>query len=328
MARAMNVLHYDAVTLGNHEFNYGLPLLNLWIRQLGFPALAANAVSVANRQAGLHAVRDQEGLPRPRRTDPAGRDPGSDQPGRGHLGHGPTSRASCVFHDMVATAAKWVPIMRARGADLVLISAHGGDSGTSSYGPELPNENPSALIAEQVPGIDAILFGHAHNDVPQRFVTNTQTGDAGAALRAVEVGPAADPDGLHAGPRARPLGDHGKKADHAEHQHGDRGPEGAGRGPLPARQDGRVREPGGRARPPRNCPRPSRDTRTRRSWTTSTRCRPTRSPRPWPAPSTRPCRCCRSRRRSAAPRSSRRATSRSRTWPGSTSTTTRSKRWC
>jgi 2',3'-cyclic-nucleotide 2'-phosphodiesterase/3'-nucleotidase len=24
MARAMNVLHYDAVTLGNHEFNYGL----------------------------------------------------------------------------------------------------------------------------------------------------------------------------------------------------------------------------------------------------------------------------------------------------------------
>ena len=27
MARAMNVLDYDAVTLGNHEFNYGLPLL-------------------------------------------------------------------------------------------------------------------------------------------------------------------------------------------------------------------------------------------------------------------------------------------------------------
>ena len=66
---------------------------------------------------------------------------------------------------MVATAAKWVPIMRARGADLVLISAHGGDSGTSSYGPELPNENPCALIAEQVPGIDAILFGHAHAEV-------------------------------------------------------------------------------------------------------------------------------------------------------------------
>jgi 2',3'-cyclic-nucleotide 2'-phosphodiesterase/3'-nucleotidase len=81
------------------------------------------------------------------------------------------------FEDMVATAAKWVPIIRRNGADLVIVSAHGGDSGTSSYGPELPNENPSALIAEQVPGIDAILFGHAHNEVAQRFVTNAATGE-------------------------------------------------------------------------------------------------------------------------------------------------------
>lgn len=81
------------------------------------------------------------------------------------------------FDDMIATAAKYVPIMRERGADIVLISAHGGDSGTSSYGPELPNENPVALIAQQVPGIDAILFGHAHNEVVERFVTNEKTGE-------------------------------------------------------------------------------------------------------------------------------------------------------
>jgi 2',3'-cyclic-nucleotide 2'-phosphodiesterase/3'-nucleotidase len=81
------------------------------------------------------------------------------------------------FLDMVATAAKWVPQMRARGADLVIISAHGGDSGTSSYGPELPNENPAALIAQNVPGIDAILFGHAHLEIPQRFVANLATGE-------------------------------------------------------------------------------------------------------------------------------------------------------
>jgi 2',3'-cyclic-nucleotide 2'-phosphodiesterase/3'-nucleotidase len=80
------------------------------------------------------------------------------------------------FEDLVATAAKWVPVMRARGADVVLISAHGGDSGTSSYGPELPNENPTALIATRVPGIDAILFGHAHNEVVERFVVNEVTG--------------------------------------------------------------------------------------------------------------------------------------------------------
>ncbi|MEV0269837.1 hypothetical protein AB0H43_13750 [Hamadaea sp. NPDC050747] len=62
-----------------------------------------------------------------------------------------------------------------RGADIALICAHGGESGKPSYGPELPNENPAALIAQQVPDIDAILFGHAHNAVVQRFVTNDIT---------------------------------------------------------------------------------------------------------------------------------------------------------
>ncbi|WP_199513810.1 bifunctional metallophosphatase/5'-nucleotidase [Nucisporomicrobium flavum] len=175
MARAMNVLHYDAVTLGNHEFNYGLPLLHLWIRQLGFPALAANAVDAKTlRPAFTPYVIKKVSLGRGAPTLRVGilglTNPGVAIWDRANV------EGKLAFTDMVETAAKWVPIMRARGADLVLISAHGGDSGTSSYGPELPNENPSALIAEKVPGIDAILFGHAHREVPQRFVTNAQTG--------------------------------------------------------------------------------------------------------------------------------------------------------
>ncbi|MEU8660637.1 bifunctional metallophosphatase/5'-nucleotidase [Actinoplanes philippinensis] len=176
MARAMNVLHYDAVTLGNHEFNYGLPLLNLWIRQLGFPALAANAISVkTGRPAFTPYVIKKVSLGRHAPTLRVGilglTNPGSAIWDRANV------EGKIEFTDMIATAAKWVPIMRARGADVVLISAHGGDSGTSSYGPELPNENPTALIAEKVPGIDAILFGHAHREVPQRFVTNLTTGE-------------------------------------------------------------------------------------------------------------------------------------------------------
>jgi 2',3'-cyclic-nucleotide 2'-phosphodiesterase/3'-nucleotidase len=176
MARAMNVLHYDAVTLGNHEFNYGLPLLNLWIRQLGFPALAANAIDVrTGRPAFTPYVIKRVSLGR---HAPALRVGilGLTNPGTA-IWDKANVEGRLRFDDMVATAAKWVPVMRARGADLVLISAHGGDSGTSSYGPELPNENPSALIAEQVAGIDAILFGHAHREVPERFVTNAATGE-------------------------------------------------------------------------------------------------------------------------------------------------------
>ncbi|WP_433302197.1 bifunctional metallophosphatase/5'-nucleotidase [Actinoplanes sp. CA-030573] len=175
MARAMNVLHYDAVTLGNHEFNYGLPLLNLWIRQLGFPALAANAVSATTGKPaftpyvikkvslGKHAPTLRVGIL------------GLTNPGVA-IWDRANVEGKLEFLDMVATAAKWVPVMRRCGADIVIVSAHGGDSGKSSYGPELPNENPAALIAAQVPGIDAVLFGHAHLDIPQRFVTNEATG--------------------------------------------------------------------------------------------------------------------------------------------------------
>ncbi|MEV7328056.1 5'-nucleotidase C-terminal domain-containing protein [Micromonospora sp. NPDC093244] len=175
MARAMNIIDYDAVTLGNHEFNYGLPLLDLWIRQLGFPALAANAVNAKTGKPAFQPYVIKKvslGFAAPTlRVGILGlTNPGVAIWDKGNV------EGRLRFDDMIATAAKYVPIMRARGADLVLISAHGGDSGTSSYGPELPNENPVALIAQQVPGIDAILFGHAHNEVVERFVTNERTG--------------------------------------------------------------------------------------------------------------------------------------------------------
>ncbi|RKF24403.1 bifunctional metallophosphatase/5'-nucleotidase [Micromonospora globbae] len=176
MARAMNIIDYDAVTLGNHEFNYGLPLLDLWIRQLGFPALAANAINAkTGKPAFLPYVIKKVSLGFAAPTLRVGilglTNPGVAIWDRGNV------EGRLRFDDMIATAAKYVPIMRERGADIVLISAHGGDSGTSSYGPELPNENPVALIAQQVPGIDAILFGHAHNEVVERFVTNEKTGE-------------------------------------------------------------------------------------------------------------------------------------------------------
>ena len=174
MARAMNVIEYDAVTLGNHEFNYGLPLLDLWIRQLGFPALAANAVNATSgRPAFLPYLIKKLDLGHGAPCFRVGI-LGLTNPGVAIWDAGNVA-GKLRFEDMVATAAKWVPIMRARGADLVIVSAHGGDSGTSSYDPSLPNENPAALIAAQVPGIDAILFGHAHLDIPERFVTCAAT---------------------------------------------------------------------------------------------------------------------------------------------------------
>ena len=55
----------------------------------------------------------------------------------------------------------------------MIVSCHSGADTSSSYGDALPwPENASTLLAQQVPGIDAILVGHAHVEIPQRFVTD------------------------------------------------------------------------------------------------------------------------------------------------------------
>ncbi|GGP99098.1 5'-nucleotidase C-terminal domain-containing protein [Streptosporangium pseudovulgare] len=174
MARAMNAIGYDAVTLGNHEFNYGLPLLATWIKQVKAPVLGANAVDAATGKPAYQPfviktmkVKGEK----PIRVGVLGlTNPGVAIWDKGNV------EGKLRFDDLVKTAGKWVPVIRGLGADVVVVTAHAGDSGLSSYGGDLPVENAAAMVGEQVPGVDAVLFGHAHNEVPQRFVTNKATG--------------------------------------------------------------------------------------------------------------------------------------------------------
>jgi len=176
MAAQFNAIGYDAVALGNHEFNYGLDFLDNWISQLDAPALAANAVHagttvprfepfiIKNMHAGPGLPAIRVGVL------------GLTNPGVVIWDKANVSGKVDVL-DVVETAARWVPVMRRRGVDVIVVSVHAGDSGLSSYGSDLPVENAAALLAEEVPGIDVILFGHAHNDKPQVLVTNKATGD-------------------------------------------------------------------------------------------------------------------------------------------------------
>ncbi|GAA3512517.1 2',3'-cyclic-nucleotide 2'-phosphodiesterase/3'-nucleotidase [Streptosporangium album] len=174
MARAMNAIGYDAVTLGNHEFNYGLPLLATWVKQMKAPVLGANAV---NAGTGLPAYQPftiktmRIKGEKPVRVGVLGlTNPGVAIWDKANV------EGKLRFTDLVKSAKKWVPVIRGLGADVVVVTAHAGDSGMSSYGGDLPVENASAMVAEEVPGVDAVLFGHAHNEVAQRFVTNKATG--------------------------------------------------------------------------------------------------------------------------------------------------------
>ncbi len=175
MALQMNAIGYDAVALGNHEFNYGLELLDSWIRQMHAPVLGANAVHAGTDRPAYrpYVIKEMhvKGHP-PIRVGVLGlTNPGVQIWDKANVS------GKLDFLDIVETAQKWVPRIRRQGVDVVVVSAHAGDNGVSSYGSDLPIENAAKLLAQQVPGVDVILFGHAHLDIPTETVTNTTTGD-------------------------------------------------------------------------------------------------------------------------------------------------------
>ncbi|MFE6733846.1 5'-nucleotidase C-terminal domain-containing protein [Microbacterium sp. NPDC057650] len=175
IAAQMNAIGYDAVALGNHEFNYGLEFLDTFISQMKAPVLGANAVRTGTTVPAYtpYVIKTLKIKGhKPIRVGVLG----LTNPGVVIWDKANVSGKLDVL-DIVATAKRWVPIIRAQDVDVVVVSVHAGDSGTSSYGDELPNENAAGLLAAQVPGIDAILFGHAHKDIPERFVTNEVTGE-------------------------------------------------------------------------------------------------------------------------------------------------------
>jgi 2',3'-cyclic-nucleotide 2'-phosphodiesterase/3'-nucleotidase len=175
MAAAMNHIGYDAAALGNHEFNYGIPLLRTFADQLHFPLLGANAL---DSRTGLPAFRPYV----IKTVKVRGERPvkvgilGLTNPGIA-IWDKANVEGRMTFPGLVEQAKIWVPRMRASGVDVVVVAAHSGATTSSSYGDALPfPENAATLVAQQVPGIDAILVGHAHQEIAERRVVNETTG--------------------------------------------------------------------------------------------------------------------------------------------------------
>ena len=174
MALAMNAVGYDAVGLGNHEFNYGIPLLRTWESQLDFPLLGANVHDAVTGQRAfqpyvLKRVKTDSGWLTVGLV-------GFVTPGCA-LWDRDNVQGKLDFNGIVEEARTVIPQLKAAGADVVIVTSHSGATPGSSYGDALPfPENASTQLAEEVPGIDAILVGHAHVEIPERFVTNKATG--------------------------------------------------------------------------------------------------------------------------------------------------------
>lgn len=175
MAAAYNLIGYDAQVVGNHEFNYGLDLLRAYEDDLDMPLLGANVVDAATGEPWLEPwtmVTRQVPGHKPVRVGILGlTTPGSAIWDKGVVD------GVLTFRDMTRTAQEYVPQMRAAGADVVVVLSHAG-KGASSYDTSLlPPENPADVIARTVPGIDVMVVGHTHRDVPEEVILNDVTGE-------------------------------------------------------------------------------------------------------------------------------------------------------
>ena len=170
--KVMNQLGYDAGNLGNHEFNFGLPFLRRSIAGANFPYVNAN-VYVDDKDkdsaSAKHAftpyvlldrmVKDAQGKSYPIKVGVIGFVPPQImQWDKANL------EGRVVTRDIAEVAKKYVPEMRAKGAQLVIAIPH---SGFEKGEVGALAENAVSRLAD-VPGIDAILFGHSHAEFPSK----------------------------------------------------------------------------------------------------------------------------------------------------------------
>ena len=168
MMLAMNALHYDAMAVGNHEYNFGLKVVEKARSEAQFPWLSANTYRT-NSETNYHKpyiVKEVEGV----RVGILG----LTTPGIPNWENKPNYEG-LEFRETVSEAKKWVKVLReTEKVDLVVIPMHMGleeDLRTGILNPsQVPNENAAIAIARQVPGIDVILMGHTHRDTPSLFV--------------------------------------------------------------------------------------------------------------------------------------------------------------
>jgi 2',3'-cyclic-nucleotide 2'-phosphodiesterase/3'-nucleotidase len=165
---AMNAVTYDAVAIGNHEFNYGLPTLNRAMRQADFAMVAANVYTPEGKQAFRPwAISTRRGI---KIAIVGATTPGSNLWDRDNLaGH-------LVIRDIVPDVRTAVRDARDAGAVVVIVVVHSGLNEPSSYDTVttgVASENVAARLAHEVPGIDLLVYGHSHKEMADTVIGGT-----------------------------------------------------------------------------------------------------------------------------------------------------------
>ena len=188
MMLVMSSLNYDAMAVGNHEYNFGLKVLEKARGEANFPWLSANTYdkSTGKTHYKPYIVKEVAGV----RVGILG----LTTPGVPNWDN-PANYAGLEFHEPVSEARKWVPVMRNdEKADVVIVAMHmglGEDLRTGEASPgQVPHENEAVTIAKEVPGVDVIFMGHTHREVPSLYINGvllTQANHWGRHLARADV---------------------------------------------------------------------------------------------------------------------------------------------
>ncbi|MFZ0212833.1 MAG: 5'-nucleotidase C-terminal domain-containing protein [Candidatus Acidiferrales bacterium] len=185
---AFNALHYDAMAVGNHEFNFGETVMWKAKRESHFPWLAANLKETYTSGVPYirpYIIKEVAGV----RVGIVG----FVTPGvpRWEI---PSHYRGYSFEPIVDAARRVIPEVR-RKCDLVVVIIHSGldrNPKTGEMFSDLPgvNENATWELAQEVPGIDVILYGHTHQEMPELMLNGvllTQAKNWGGSLARADV---------------------------------------------------------------------------------------------------------------------------------------------
>ena len=179
----MNMMRYDAATLGNHEFDFGLDNLARLLREARFPVVCANYDFSGTPLDGLvkpYVVIEREGL----RVGVFGLSPRLD----GLVAK--ENYGGVEYNDPIEAARRAVKALRSgEHCDVVVCLSHLG------WAQAQPDIDDSTMIAG-TRGIDLVLGGHSHSyfekleyvrDADGRNVPVDQNGKHGVFVGRVEM---------------------------------------------------------------------------------------------------------------------------------------------
>ncbi len=148
--KGMNLLGYDAMAVGNHEFDKPLTVLKMQRELIKFPMLAANIYESGQRMFEPYKVFNLGGV----RIGVMGLT--TEDTKKMVL---PENVKTIEFRNAAAEAAKVVPELRAK-ADIVIAATHMGHYEDGNHGTQAPGD---VELARAVAGIDVVVGGHTQN---------------------------------------------------------------------------------------------------------------------------------------------------------------------